>query len=400
VRLTDTRIRTAKAADRPYKLTDGRGLYLEIRPTGARLWRYRYRIAGKENIYAIGSYPDVPLSEAREVLRTARELVGRGIHPAHQRRTDKIKATYDNANTFAAVSREWLEANREHWTPRTYRHRTLLLENNVFPRLGTLPLRQITPAHAHEIVTEIAKRAPQMAVIARQVFSAVSALAIATMRADTDLGYPLRHSVRLKPTVHKKPLRDAEIPGFFEALELYAGYFPTKAAVKLLWWTLARPIEVIGAAWSEFDLDAAVWSIPAQRMKMRQPHTVPLPTQAVDLLRLWRPVTGVSDYILPNRRHSLRPAAQTVLTKAFDAIAYRDLTPHGVRVTGRTILGEQGYSKDLLEHQLAHREKKVIRAYDQGDRLEARRPIMQQWADYLDSLRKGGKVVNIHAAKG
>jgi integrase len=271
----------------------------------------------------------------------------------------------------------------------------------VFPRIGALPLKQVTPAHAHEIVTRISARAPQMAAIARQCFSSISALGIATMRAETDLGYPLRKSVKLAPTQHKRPLRPNQIPGFFRALEQYPGYFPTKVAIKLLWLTLARSKEVIGARWDEFDLDEAVWAIPAARMKMRQPHTVPLPIQAVELLRVLKPVTRASEYMLPNRSNPKRAGSHTILTKALDAIDYHGFTPHAIRVTGRTILGEQGHPKDLLERQLAHGEKKVVRAYDQGDRLEARRPIMQGWADYLDGLiNRGGNVVNIRAIAG
>jgi integrase len=397
--LTDRAIRNAKPRKKPYKLTDGRGLYLELRPTGARLWRYRYRIGAKENVFAIGAYPDVSLVDAREALQAARKLVRDGTHPAHQRKADKLRATYENANTFKSVAREWLESNQKHWASRTYRQRERLLENDVFPRIGSLPLRQVTPAHAHQIVTRIAARAPQMAVIARQAFSAVSALGIATMRADSDLGYPLRNSVKLDPTKHKRPLRPSQIPAFFKALDSYPGYFPTKAAVRLQWLTLARPGEIVRARWDEFDLDEAIWTIPANRMKMRQPHTVPLPDQAVELLRLLRSVTGVSEYIVPNRAHPKRHASESILIKAFESMGYADkLSPHGVRVTGRTILGEQGHPRDLLERQLAHREKKVVRAYDQGERLEPRRKIMQGWADYLDGLTAGANVVNMKAA--
>lgn len=398
--LTDRRVRNAKPHRKPYKLPDAGGLHLYVAATGARLWRYRYRIGGKENLFAIGAYPDVSLAEAREARDAARKLVKRGTHPAHQRKSDRLRKAFESANTFEAVAREWIEANRPHWAERTTRQRERLLEREVFPKIGNLPLKQVTPAHAHEIVTRIARRAPQMAVIARQSFSAVSALGIATMRAETDLGYPLRKSVKLAPTVHKRPLRPNQIPAFFKALEAYPGYYPTKAAIRLLWWTLARPKEVIGASWSEFDLDEAVWTIPAARMKMRQPHAVPLPKQAIEALRLLRPVTGVSEYLVPNRSHPKRPASPSILIKAFDAMGYAGkFTPHGVRATGRTILGEQGYPRDLLERQLAHRERKLVRAYDQGERLEPRRKIMQAWADYLDGLTAGTNVVNIRAAR-
>jgi Integrase len=400
VPLTDTRIRSLKPSGRPRKLSDGGGLHLEVRPTGARLWRYRYRIGGIENVFAIGAYPEISLSEAREARDAARKLAKRGIHPAHQRKAERIRSKYESANTFAAVAREWLEERRSHrdapWTQRTYRQRKNLFEADVFPHIGSLPLRQVTPAHAHAILKRIEARAPQMAVIARQCFSAISHLGIATMRSDVDLGYPLRSALRLAPTQHKTPLRAHQIPAFFKALDRYPGYFPTKVGVWLLWLTLARPIEVIGARWDEIDLENGTWSIGRGRMKMRQAHAVPLPTQAVELLKTLRALSGRSEYLIPNRKNPKRPAAVTLLAKAFAAMGYEGkFTPHAVRVTGRTILGEQGHPRDVLERQLAHRDKKEVRAYDQGDRLDARRGVMQGWADYLDGLCSGANVVSI-----
>jgi integrase len=400
--LSDRDVTNAKPAETPYKLSDGGGLHLEVRPNGARLWRYRYRLGGKENMFAIGAYPEVSLAEAREDRDAARKLVKHGVHPSHKRRADRLQATYEHANTLKAVALEWLEAAKPHWTPRTYRQRLNLLTNDVFPHVGALPMRQVTSAHAHAILMRIQKRAPQMAAIARQCFSSISQLAITTMRADVDIGYPLRNALKLPPTVHKTPLRVRQIPGFFKALDAYAGYFPTKSAIRLMWWTLARPKEVVDAAWAEFDLEHATWTIPAERMKMRQPHTVPLPEQAVQHLKLLRAVTGSSPYIFPSRATPKRHASHMVLSKAFNAMGYEGkFSPHGVRVTGRTILGEQGHPKDVLERQLAHREKKEVRAYDQGDRLEARRVVMQGWADYLDSLCAGvaDNVVNINSAR-
>ncbi len=398
--LTDTRIRNLKASDKAFKLIDGRGLHLEVRPTGARLWRFRYRLGGKENVFAIGAYPEVSLSDARAARDEARKLVRQGLHPSHQRKSDRIRTAYENANTFAAVANEWIDGNG-HWTPRTRRQRRNLLKADVFPHIGALPLRQVTTAHAHAIVKRIEARAPQMAVIARQCFTAISNLGMATMRSDIDLGFPLRRSVKLSPTVHKVPLRAHEIPAFFKTLETYPGSFQVRSAIRLLWWTLARPDEVISAAWVEFDLDNASWTVPKERMKMGQPHTFPLPSQAVELLRTWRAVGGASPFLVPNRQRPKHHASNGILIKAFTSMGYEGkFSPHGVRVTGRTILGEQGYPRDVLERQLAHREKKEVRAYDQGDRLDARRKMMQDWANYLDGLRTGANVTNIKASTG
>ena len=394
--LTDTRIRSLRPSERPYRLTDGGSLYLEVRPTGARLWRYRYRLAGKENVFAIGSYPELSLREAREARDEARKLVRQGTHPARERKAVRLKAAYENANTFGAVAREWLKANKKHWAPRTHKQRLRLLERDVFPTIGALPMNQVTSAHAHQILQRVEARAPQMAVVLRQCFSGVSRLAIATMRADTDIAYPLRNTVRTAPTRHKRPLRPNEIPKFFDALDEYPGQFTTKLAIRLLWLTLARPKEVREARWNEFDLENAIWTIPSERMKIRQPHAVPLPSQAVDILDTLHRLTGSSECLLPNRNDPRRPAALSLFIKAFESMGYAGkFTPHAIRVTGRTILGEQGHPRDVLERQLAHQDAKHVRAYDQGDRLEARRVVMQQWADYLDGLCAGGEVVNL-----
>lgn len=398
--LSDTRIRTAKPRSGPYRLGDGQGLYLEIRPSGARLWRYRYRLAGKENLFAIGAYPEVKLADAREQRDAARKLVRNGVHPSHHRKANKLRTAYEHANSFEAVAREWLETNMSAWTPRSHRQRERMLERDVFPHLGLLPMTQITPAHAYAVLQRLQKRAPQMAVLARQAFAAVSRLAIRTGRGSIDLGYSLRDAVRTKPTQHKRPLTVREIPAFFRALDSYAGTAQTKAAINMLWWTLARPTEVLGVRWDEIDFDAATWTIPASRMKMRQPHTIPLPDQAIELLKGLRAVSPRSEFGIPNRTSPKRHAGHTIIVKAFYAMGYEGrFTPHGIRVTGRTILGEQGHPRDVLERQLAHRDKKEVRAYDQGDRLETRRKIMQGWADYLDGLMSGAKVAHIVKAK-
>ncbi len=394
--LTDTRIKALRRSQSVGRYTDGNGLVLDVKPSGALLWRYRYRISGKENLYAIGAYPEVSLREARDQRDDARKLVRQGIHPAHQRKAERLRQKYANANTFKAVAEEWLAEKKPHWKPRTYRQRKNLLENDVFPHIGSLPIEQVTPVHGHSVVKRIAKRAPQMAVIARQCFGGISRLAIVTQRANADLSYALRDSVTVKPVKHKKPLRPHEIPKFFKRLDEYSGYYPTKVGIQLLWWTLARPTEVIAARWNEFDLDNKIWTIPADRMKMRQPHAIPLPTQAVDVLKSLHKVSGKFEFILPNRNSPKKHAAHSIFVKSFCALGYEGkLTPHGVRVTGRTILGEQGHPKDVLERQLAHVDAKHVRAYDQGDRLETRRDVMQGWADYLEGLCSDAKVTNI-----
>jgi integrase len=347
-------------------------------------------------VFAIGAYPEVSLADAREARDDARRLVRKGIHPAQERRRLRLHQVHEGASTFKAVAIEWIESNRKHWTPRTFRQRERLLERDMFPGIGALPMRDVTRAMGLSVIRQIEKRAPQMALIAKQILSSVSRLAVDTGRANMDLVY--RHSIRTQPTRHKRPLASKEIPAFFEALHNYSGYFPTKIALRLLWLTLARPKEVLEAKWEEFDLEAAVWKIPSERMKMRQSHRVPLPQQAIEILNTLRPVTGHFDHLVPNRTNPKRHASHTILVKALHSMGYGGkLSPHGIRVTGRTLLGEQGYPREVLERQLAHRDSKHVRAYDQGDRLDARRIVMQQWADYIDGICFGGGVVPLFA---
>jgi integrase len=257
-------------------------------------------------------------------------------------------------------------------------------------------MREVTRAQGLAVIRKIEKRAPQMAVIAKQALGAISRLALDTERADIELVY--RQTVRTKPTTHKRPLRPEEIPKFFEALDNFPGYFPTKGALHLLWLTLVRPKEILEARWDEFDLDDATWVIPAERMKMGKPHRVPLPTQAVDILKRIKGVSGSFDHLVPNRKDPKRHASHSILIKAIHSMGYGGkFSPHAIRVTGRTILGEQGHPYEVLERQIAHVDKKHVRAYDQGDRLEARRVIMQGWADYIDGLCSGAKVANLNA---
>ena len=241
---------------------------------------------------------------------------------------------HEGASTFKAIAGEWLESNRKHWTPRTFRQRQRLLERDVFPVIGALPMRDVTRAMGHTVIRKVEKRAPQMALIAKQMMPSVSRLAVDTERGDVDLVY--RHAIRTQPTRHKRPLAPKEIPRFFEALKSYSGHFSTKVAIRILWLTLARPKEVLEAKWQEFDLEAGIWNIPAERMKMRQPHRVPLPRQALEALNVLRPVTGNFDHLFPNRTSPKRHASHTILVKALSSMGYAGkLTPHGIRVTGQ-----------------------------------------------------------------
>jgi integrase len=390
--LSDTRIRNAKPSEKPYKLADGGGLYLEIKPTGAKLWRYRYRISGKENVFAISAYPAVSLSDARQARDIARKLVKQGIHPAHQRKAERIRREHEGANTFEAIAREWLDHNAERWTPRTKRQRERMLERDVFPRIGSLPMRQVTPALVLDTLKRIDKRAPSFAVLAKQCIGGIANYAVSTLRGDGDPSAPLKGVLKVRPVKHKTALKLSEIPDFVKAIDLLHSYFPNKVALHLVVLTLVRSTEALRARWSEIDLEMAEWRIPAERMKKRRQHTVPLPKQAIELLKRLKAVTGNHEYLFPNRNDPRRPVSIGVLWKAVESMGYTGkFSPHGIRATGSTVLNEMGFRPDVIESQLAHQERSRTRAsYNQAEYLQERREMMQAWADLIDSLVVGG----------
>ncbi len=392
--LTDTRIRQAKPKDKPYKLSDGGGLHLEIRPTGAKLWRLRYRLARKENVFAIGRYPEVDLKGARSERDKAKQTIREGVHPAHKRKLDRIRQTNDHANTFRAVADEWLDRNAEGWTAKTYKQRQTALENDVFPFIGSLPVRQVTPAHVLDIVQRVEKRAPTMAVIVNQSIGAICRYAIVTLRADFDPTAPIRGSLKPLQTQHSKPLSISELPAFLRAVDNYPGHFGNKTALRIMLLTLVRTVELIEARWVEFDLEQGLWTIPAERMKSRLMHRVPLSHQAIDLLHKLHGVSGHREFLFPNRSDPRRPASQGVLWKAVVSLGYQGkFSPHGIRATGSTMLNEMGFRADVIERQLAHAERNKVRAsYNQADYLEERRQMMQTWADFIDAQAAGGNV--------
>jgi integrase len=398
--LTDTRIRNAKLPEKPYKLADGGGLYIEIKPNGSKLWRLRYRLARKENVFAIGEYPAISLADARAERDAGKKIIRDGIHPSHHRKLERARRAHENANTFEAVAREWIAHNAEHWTAKTLGQRRHVLERDVFPAVGSLPVRHVTPAHVLSIVKRVEKRAPAMAVLVNQAIGSICRYAMVTLRADIDPTHPLRGSLRPRQVEHHKPLSRGDIPGFIRALEAYPGYFSNKMALHLVLLTLVRTTEMLEARWSEFDLGAALWRIPAERMKMREPHRVPLSRQAVELLKNLQAVTGAGQYLFPSRSNLRKPVSRGVLWKAVASMGYLGrFSPHGIRATGSTMLNELGFRPDVIERQLAHAERNKARAsYNHAEYMPERKEMMQAWADYLDSLKAGADVVPLRSA--
>lgn len=394
-RLTDTAIRNAKPREKAYKLTDGGSLFLLVTPAGSKLWRYRYRLGGSENLFAIGDYPALGLLQAREARDAARRLVKEGIHPSQHRKATRLVAATEAANTFETVAREWIEQNRSHWSAYYARQVETVLTGDVFPQIGGLPLRAVTSAQILGILREIEKRgAPSIALLVRQWVSAVFRYGVATLRADLDPASALRGAVRKPKTQHKRPLSRKELGVFLAKLEDSQSGLQVSTALRLLLLTFVRPGELRGARWSEFDLEAAEWRIPAQRMKMREPHVVPLSKQAVQLLRKLKAEALSRPQLFPNLRDPKRDMSPTTLNRALERMGYTGhFSAHGFRATASTLLNEMGYRPDVIERQLAHRERNRVRAsYNQASYMAERKKMMQDWSNFLDALKKGDNV--------
>ena len=391
--LNDIQCRNAKPQAKPYKLTDGKGLYLEIKPNGVKAWRYRFKLSDKESVYAIGDYPSIPLVDARKKREAARELVKQGINPAHNRQLEKIKIEQATATTFEAVALEWLAL--KDWEASTKARRLDMLKRIVFPKIGQLPIKQVTPAHILDILKRTGETRPAVAVEARRAMQGVFDLAISTLRADGDPVHPVRKSLPTNKTQHKRALTHEEIGQLLRDLDGYLGNFQTVAAFKLMWLTLCRPSEAIEAQWTEFDLDAAIWRIPAGRMKKRKEHVVPLPAQAVDVLRSMHGVTGKHTHVFPHRDDRSKPMTDAAMRQALRNLGWSGkYSPHATRTTGSTQLNEMGYSSDWIEKQLAHVEINAVRrTYNHADYMADRTKMMQHWADFIGGLQEGGKVL-------
>jgi len=388
--LTDIKIRQAKATGKPLKLADANGLYLEVKPGGAKLWRYRYRIAGKENLYAIGDYPTITLSEARRARDEARELIKKGLHPAHARQNERLLKIAANNDTFKAIAEEWIEKKRRGWASSYLKEIEHGMKADIYPRIGRLPIRSVTPADVLAILDRASRRgAETVAINLRQWCSAVFRYAVATLRADNDPAAPLRGAIIRPPVNHSKPLSREEIADFLKRLDGYGGNRTTAIALRLLLLTFVRTVEMRKAEWTELNLDQSEWRIPAEKMKMRRMHIVPLARSTVDLLRELQRITGAGRWLFPNTRRLHDVMSATTVNRALENMGYAPgtFTGHDFRATASTRLHEMGFRSEFIELQLAHVERNRVKAaYNHADYLPERRQMVQVWADWLDGI--------------
>jgi integrase len=408
--LNDTRIRNATKKANPYKLTDEKGLYIEIRPTGAKLWRYRYRIDGKENVYAMGEYfrdamtpGHISLEDARRRRAIARELVRQGRHPAQQRDASKAAQQAQNANTFESVARDWLAENAKRWTPRHGETIKRALESEVFPDIGALPIRsdvEVFAAAILAIMKRVANYAPVKAISLRQWCSAVFCYGVRNLRAGFDPTTVLRGAVNRPDVKHKTPLTKDQISHLSRQLAESTLTPATRIALQLLMLLFVRPSELRKAEWAEFDLQAGEWRIPAARMKKRELHVVPLSPQAITLLRELHDLTGERKYLFPNVRQPKTYMSETTLNQALRRLGYYlKFSAHGFRATATSLLHEFGYPEHLIELSLAHKERNATKAaYNQYQYFAERRDLLNTWAGMVEQWAAGGKVVPIRRA--
>lgn len=398
-------IRAAKAADKALKRFDEKGLYLLCKPNGSALWRFKYAFGGSEKLIALGAYPDVSLKRAREKRDEARELVADGQDPSAIRKA-KRAAT---ADTVAAIAEEYLAREANAVTEGTTMRRRQRLDAYVLPYVGHKPITTVTPPELLAVLRKVEARGKlDTAKRCRELCSCIWRFAIAMGRAERDIAADLRGALAAPVTEHLAAITEPHRVGeLLRAIDSYRGQPATSVALRLTPLVFVRPGELRTAEWCEFEqLDGLdpTWRIPAAKMKMRDPHLVPLSTQAVDVLREIRPLTGSGKYVFPSLRTGARPMSNNTVNAALRRLGYSgdEQVAHGFRATASSLLNELGWAPDLIELQLAHKERNKSRAaYNRSQRLEERRKMMQAWADYLDGLRAGGNVVAIgskHAA--
>lgn len=392
--LTDMALRNAKPQDKPYKLFDGGGLHLLVNPSGSRIWRLAYRFLGKPKQISFGPYPTVSLADARQKRDEAKKLLLDGQDPSTARKLEKVNATISTGNTFALLAAEYIARleTRESATA-TIKKNKWLLETLAGPALGSRPITEIKPVEVLDILRQVERSGRRES--ARRLRSAIGSVfryAIATLRAETDPTSPLKDALERPKVVHRAALTDpVALGGLLRAIDEYDGWPTLRAALLFTALTFARPGEVRGARWSEFDFAKAVWNIPAIRMKMRRAHMVPLSRQALGVLDDIRSFSGASELVFPSIRSNKKLISENGMNSALRRMGFTqdEMTAHGFRASASSILNERGHSPDVIEAALGHLDQnEVRRAYNRATYWPERVALMQTWADMLDEFRR------------
>ena len=402
--LTDTTVRTIKPAENPKKLFDGGGLFLLVTPTGGKLWRLKYRFGGIEKLLSLGTYPQTSLSDARQKREQARALMLNGVDPRDIKKALKEAGTQEN-ETFEVIAREWHTKFSASWAASHSNKIIRRLELYVFPWLGDRQIKSITAPDLLTVLRRIeAKGALDTAHRTKQNCGQVFRYAVATGRAARDPSADLRGAIPPASGKHMATITDPkEIAGLLRSIDDYRGSIVTRCALQLAPLFFVRPGELRHAEWSEFNLDAAEWRIPAEKMKAGVLHIVPLSRQALDVLREIHPLTGHGRYVFPSPRTDSRPMSSNAILSALRRMGFAkdEMSGHGFRSMASTLLNEQGWNRDAIERQLAHAERNSVRAaYNYAEFMPERKKMMQAWADYLEGIKAGAKIIPIGSALG
>ncbi len=392
--LTDTAIRRAKAKNKPYKIFDSGGLFLLVNPNGGKWWRFKYRYADKEKLLSLGTYPDVSLKDARERRDQERKKLANSVDPALNRRAIKEAYAERQANSFEVIAREWLDKQASVWSPVNTKKVTRHLERNIFPWLGNRPIADIQAPELLATLRRMESRgALHSAHTVLRTCGQIFRYAIATGRAMRDVAADLRGALRPVKGGHFAAVTDPKAIGaLLRAMDSYRGGVVICCALRLAPLFFVRPGELRKAEWKEINFEKAEWNIPAERMKMREPHLVPLSRQALEILNELHPLTGRGKYLFPSLRSTKEPMSDNAILSALRrmGIGKDEMTGHGFRAMARTVLDEILHVRpDYIEHQLAHAVRDPNgRAYNRTAHLEERKKMMQLWADYLDKVRE------------
>jgi len=398
-KLFATTVTSARPREREYKLTDGAGLYLLVKPNGRKLWRLNYAYLGKQRTLSFGAWPDVGLADARERRDEARKLIAAGLDPSHEAKLAEARAMLSEENSFKLVAEEWVAKQEREGMSEVTLSKIRWLLAKAYPRIGSRPVAKITPQEALAVLRSIeATGRYESARRMRSVLGRVFRYAIATTRAEMDPSRDLRGALTVPKAKHLAAITTPKGAGeLIRAIEGYTGHAITLFGLRLSAHLFVRPGELRQAEWSEFDFDRSVWNIPEQKMKMRRPHRVPLSTQVIALFeQLWE-LTGTGRYCFPSFRSPLRPMSENTVNAALRALGFsqEEMTAHGFRAMAATLLNETGkFNPDAIERQLAHMETNAIRrAYTRGEYWDERVRMMQYWSDQLDEMRDGARVL-------
>ena len=397
--LTDTAIRAAKARPKQFKMTDGGGLFVLVRPSGGKLWQLKYRYMGKEQLLSLGQYPDVGLKEAREGRDKARKQMAAGLNPAFEKKRKAAAASVSAANTFKAVADEYVDKREREGLKDITTAKAKWLLALLEPAIGSRPIADIEPYELLAVLKKVElsgrhETAKRLLAFSGRVFR----FAVATTRARRNIAADLQGALMSPKVKHHAAIIDPKgVGGLLRAIDGFDGHPLTRWALQLAPHVFVRPGELRKAEWSEIDLEAKIWRIPGSRMKMNREHVVPLSTQAVAILQAAGGLTGDGRFVFPSVRTPLRPMSENTLNAALRRLGYTsdEMTSHGFRSTASTLLNESGkWSVDAIERALAHGDTDSVRAaYHRGAHWQERVQMAQWWSDYLDRLREDRAVV-------